>query len=84
MRLPPLTTNEIEVLPDSVQPLWGVYVAEIASGRIHIWQQGLDNAERAALLAHVDEALAHPTTDISTLGIRREIALHLAAQPVLA
>ena len=83
IRLPPLVQNDVEMLPTETLSSWGLYVAELASGRIHIWRPGLTNALRVALLERLEEALTQPVLDATTRDISREVALQQIAEPVI-
>jgi len=83
VRLPRIVQNDIEVLPGGVQPSWKLLVAEVANGRLHIWRSDAIDRDRKALLMRANEAIVLLSTESSAPGISREVALHLAAQPVL-
>jgi predicted GNAT family acetyltransferase len=83
VRLPQIVQNDIEVLPKGIQPSWKLLVAEVANERIHIWRAGVIDRERKGLLMQANGALVLPPTQTPAAGINREVALHLAAQPVL-
>jgi RimJ/RimL family protein N-acetyltransferase len=83
IHLPPLSQNDIEILPTDTLPSWGLYVAEIASGRIHIWRPGLTNALRVALLERLEEVLTQPVLDAATRDISQEVVLQQIAEPTI-
>jgi RimJ/RimL family protein N-acetyltransferase len=83
VRLPQIVQNDIEVLPGGVQPSWKLLVAEVANEHVHIWRADIIDRERKALLTQATEAMALPSTETTAPGISREVAFHLAAQPVL-
>jgi predicted GNAT family acetyltransferase len=83
VRLPDIIQNDIEVLPGGVQPSWKLLVAEVANEHVHIWRADIIDRERKALLMQATEAMALPSTETWAPGISREVAFHLAAQPVL-
>jgi RimJ/RimL family protein N-acetyltransferase len=83
VRIPPIVQNDIEMLPGGVQPSWKLLVAEVANGRVHIWRSDVTDGDRKALLMRANEAMVLPSTEFAAPGISREVALHLAAQPVL-
>lgn len=83
VHLPPIVQNDIEVLPGSVQPSWKLLVAEVANGRVHIWRSDVIDRDRKALLTRANEATILPSTASAAPGVSREVAFHLAAQPVL-
>jgi predicted GNAT family acetyltransferase len=83
VRLPQIVQNDIEVLPGGVQPSWKLLVAEVANEHVHIWRADIIDRERKALLTQATEALTLPSTEPTAPGISREVAFHLAAQPVL-
>jgi hypothetical protein len=83
VQLPRKVQDDIEVLPGGVQPAWKLLVAEVAGARVHIWRTGVSNRDRHLLLMRANEAMMLPATEAATPDISREVALHLAAQPVL-
>lgn len=83
VHLAPLIQNDIEVLPGGAQPSWKLLVAEVANERVHIWRWDVIDRDRKALLMHANEATVLLSSESTAPGISREVALHLAAQPVL-
>lgn len=83
IHLPPLVENDVEILPTGTLPSWGLYVADLAGGRIHIWRPGLSNALRVALLERLEEVLIQPTPDATTRDVSQEVALHQIAEPAI-
>lgn len=83
VQLPPLEQNEVTLLPGSTLPTWRLCAAEIAEGRIYIWRPDVDEAQRRALFARLDEALLLPSTSTPSPGIGREVALRLSAEPII-
>jgi hypothetical protein len=82
VQLPRIVQDDIEVLPGGVQPSWKLLVAEVTGGRVHIWRSDVSNRDRHILLMRANEAMMVPSTEAAAPGISREVALHLAAQPV--
>ena len=82
IQLPPIEQNDIEVLSKGIQPTWKLLVAEVANERIHIWRADVIDRERKGLLMQANGTLALPSTQTPAAGINREVALHLATQPV--
>jgi len=83
VQLSPITSNDLELLPQSSQPSWKLCVAAIATGRIHIWRPDINATEREKLRLRADEALAFPPMDAPMPGVSREIALSQVATPRL-
>jgi len=83
VRLPPVTHNNVTILSGGSTPEWILYLAELASNRerISIWQRDVDSNTRTSLLARANEAFTLTSTAIP--NITREVALHLAAQPII-
>jgi hypothetical protein len=83
--LPPLVQDNVEILLTSPEalPSWDLYVAEAASGRIHIWRPDVTSEQRALLLGRVEEALTPPMPDATTTDISREVALQQVASPII-
>jgi hypothetical protein len=81
VRLPPLTLGDVSLLPGGRTPRWALYLAEVAGGSVRLWRPDVAAAERAALLARAEEALALPRAARASAGIHREVAHHLAAPP---
>ncbi len=59
IQLPPILQNDIEVLINSKQPPWLLYIAQIANEHIYIWHANVDASTRQALLKRGEDALAH-------------------------
>ncbi len=83
VRLPPLDDDDCELLSTSSQPSWQLYVADIASARVHIWRPDIGVGEREALRLRVDAALAFPPALPPPAGISREVAFAFTALPRL-
>jgi hypothetical protein len=83
VRLPVLVRNDVELLQESVRPTWKLCAADIADGRIHIWQPDVSAVEGKLLRQRVDDALAFPPVVAPLAGVRREFALTLVATPRL-
>lgn len=83
VRLPAIERNEVTLLPESARPEWLLYAADLAEGRIYVWREGRSPAERAELVARLDEALVAPLTVEPAPGISREVALRLDGTPTL-
>lgn len=83
VQLPPLTQNEVTLLPGSLLPSWRLCAAEVAEGRICIWRPDVDEAQREELLARLSEALLLPSSSSPLSGISREVAFRLAAEPLI-
>ncbi|GAC1362025.1 MAG: hypothetical protein NVS2B12_20290 [Ktedonobacteraceae bacterium] len=84
VQLPPLVSDECELLLASSQPYWQCYVADIATARIHIWRPDVSVGEREALRLRVGEAVeALAATSTSLTGISREVALAFTGSPML-
>lgn len=82
VQLPPIEHDEIELLPASNTPDWKLCAADLAEGRVHIWQPAIAQTEREILLARFTAALTPPAT-ITPPGISREVAFHLTAEPAI-
>ena len=84
IQLPPLEQkNDVTVLLRDALPDWRLCAAEIADGRICTWRSDVGETERGKLLARLDEALLLPSTSTPPLGVSREVAFRLAAEPVI-
>jgi hypothetical protein len=83
VKLPPLEADDLILLPESLQPDWRLYVADLGEERITIWRPGLAPAERAALLSRLAEVQHLPVEDTPPQGVSREVALRLDAAPAL-
>jgi|SRR5437660_3429349 len=83
VQLSPLTSNDLELLPESARPAWKLCVAAIATGRVHIWRPDVSAGEREELRSQVDEALAFPPIVTTIPGVSREVALSQVASPRL-
>ncbi|HEY7851313.1 MAG TPA: GNAT family N-acetyltransferase [Ktedonobacterales bacterium] len=83
VKLPPLEQNETAVLPESAQPNWRLCAADLAEGRLLIWRSDTTAKERTELLARLDAASAAPPDAAPASGVGREVALRLAAAPVI-
>lgn len=83
VQLPPLALNTVELLPESVQPSWKLYVAELTNARIHVWRSDIGAIEREALLAQVNEAFTQAPILASPPNISREVVLHQSALPTI-
>lgn len=81
VKLPFIEGNEVELLPDSAQPDWRLYVADLAEGRVLIWRAGVDAGEREKLRARVEEAWSLPEDKLQGAGVEREVAFRLSAEP---
>jgi len=84
VHLPPLFLNTVELLTESVQPSWKLYVAELSTAYIHIWRPNIGVLEREALLAHTNTTF--PLNLMGTLSphISREVVLHQSAFPTMS
>lgn len=82
VQLSPFTSNDLELAPQSSRPAWKLCVAEIATGRVHIWRPDLSIAEREELRLRTDEALVFPP-GAPIPGVSREVALSQIAAPRL-
>jgi len=83
VRLSPLVSNDLELVSQSPRPAWKLCVAEIATGRVHIWRPDANVAEREGLRLRADEALAFPPIVTTIAGVSREVALSQIAAPRL-
>ncbi len=81
--LPAREQNDMILSPESVQPGWRLYAADLAEGRTLIWRTGVSPAERVALLARLDEASALSPVAAPLPAMRREVAFRLDATPVI-
>lgn len=81
VKLPQLVGEEAELLPESVQPDWRLYAAELAEGSVLIWRSGVGSEERAALLARLPQAWSLPEEDLQAAGVEREVAFRLSDEP---
>jgi RimJ/RimL family protein N-acetyltransferase len=84
LQLPATLEHDSLLLPESAQPDWRLYVADLLSGeRLYIWRSAFDAPLRAALRRRGDEALALPHDVADEPDISREIALRQVAAPVI-
>lgn len=81
VKLAPLERNAMSLLPESIQPDWRLYAADLAGERVLIWRTGLESAERAGLLTRLDQVWRLPEQGPLPPGISREVAFRLAAAP---
>jgi hypothetical protein len=79
IRLPSIVHNEIDIPPDSNQPPWLLYIAQIANERIDIWHSDVDSSTRQALLKCAEDALTY-SRQTDGAGIEREVALKFTGQ----
>lgn len=84
VQLPPIEENELTLLPVGARPGWRLCAADIAEGRIYIWQPGVEPAEREELLTRLREVLSPAANDPLPRGVSREVAFRLEAVPVIA
>jgi hypothetical protein len=78
IRLPAIEQDEIELLPESVQPGWKLCVAEIAGRRILIWRKDIAREEQERVRPLIDSVLDFSVGRESVPGVSREIAFSLA------
>ncbi len=83
VQLPLSIDNDITIVPEGAMPSWSLYVAQLANERIYIWRPDVSSENRLALLERVHEAFSLLSTDSLAPNIRREVALHIAAQPTI-
>jgi hypothetical protein len=83
VKLPPIEQNEITLLRESARPNWRLCAADLAEGRVLIWRADTAAAERAELLACLDEAPALSPAVAPSPGMSREVAFRLDAAPVI-
>lgn len=85
VKLPPVERTELVLLPESAQPDWRLYAAELAGERILIWHKDLVFEERTELLARLNEVqrLSFSASAPSLPGLSREVAFRLEAEPML-
>jgi hypothetical protein len=85
IQLPPITPDAVDVtlLPESKLPRWKVCVADLVSGRVHLWRPNVAETEYEDLRQRADKALALPPRAMTTPDISREVAHSLTAAPVL-
>lgn len=83
VQLPPLEHNDVSLLPESSLPSWRLYAAEVATGRVCIWRPDVDEAQREELLVRLNEAFLLPSSNTPPLGINREVAFRLTAEPLI-
>jgi hypothetical protein len=83
VRLPPIEQGEVTLLPESASQPWKLYAAELADGRVYIWQPGIERAERETLLTRLKEAQLLPANSTPPPGISREVVFQLTAEPVI-
>lgn len=87
VQLPALVLNTVELLPESVQPPWKLYVAELSTElsntRVHVWRPDIGTIEREALLAQVNEMFTLAPTVALSPNIRREVVLQQSAFPTI-
>lgn len=83
VQLSSITSNDLDLLPESARPAWKLCVAEIATGRVHIWRPDVNAAEREELHLQIDEALAFPPIATAIPDVSREVALSQVASPRL-
>ncbi|HXR66847.1 MAG TPA: GNAT family N-acetyltransferase [Ktedonobacteraceae bacterium] len=83
VKLPLIEQNEITLLPESAQPDWQLYAADLEGGRVLIWRADLASEEREKLLARLDEIERLPERAPLPPNASREVALRLDAAPAL-
>ncbi len=79
IHLPPITQNSVDVLANSNQPPWLLYVAQMANERIYIWHSNTDNTLRQTLQKRMEDVLTQPV-ETSIHGIGREIAFSFTGE----
>ncbi|HET8844891.1 MAG TPA: GNAT family N-acetyltransferase [Ktedonobacteraceae bacterium] len=83
VQLPPITHDTVTLLHEGTRPPWKLYLAELTDERIAIWRPDVVTPERAALLEQASEALTLSLTEHISLQIKREVALHQVASPIM-
>jgi len=87
VQLPALDLNTVELLPESVQPPWKLYVAELSTelsnARVHVWRPDIGPTEREALLTQVNEVFTLAPTVTLPPQIEREVVLQRSAFPTI-
>lgn len=81
VKLPTIEQNDIQLLPESLQPSWKLCAASIAKGRVHIWRPDVSMEERDMLRLRVGEALEFSLKAPIVAGVNREIAFSQVATP---
>ena len=83
VQLSSLAQDDVNVTlsPESKLSPWKLCVADIASGRVHIWRSDVDKAEYEDLRQQAYNALALPQTVTTTPAISREVAYSLTVSP---
>ena len=84
VQLPPLLLNTVELLPESAQPSWKLYVAELSNAHIHVWRPDVGAVEREALLAQMNNMFPLGPTGTLSPHISREVVLHQSAFPTMS
>jgi hypothetical protein len=83
IRLPPLLGHEAILRPNSQCPPWDLYIAELASGRLYIWNGEIAISKRHDLIEQANDALVAPITAPISPHISREIAFSQTATPLM-
>lgn len=83
VKLPPIDANEITLLPESAQPGWQLYAADLAEGRVLIWRADFAFVEREKLLTRLEEGGRLPKSTPLPPDASREVAFCLNAAPVV-
>ncbi len=84
VQLPPLVLNTVELLPESTQPSWKLYVAELSDVHIYIWRPDVGATEREELLTQVNTVFSSNSPEASQLTISREVVLQQRASPTIS
>src|ERR1051326_3292166 len=85
VQLPTIASDTVDVtlLPESKLPRWRVCVAQLDSGRVHLWRPDVTETEYKTLRQQADKALSLPPQATTTPDINREVAHSLTATPVI-
>jgi RimJ/RimL family protein N-acetyltransferase len=79
IQIPPIIQNNVNILSNSSQPPWLLYVAHLANEHIYIWHSNIDYATRQALLAQAENAATYPI-ETSIDSIEREVAFRFTGE----
>ncbi len=79
VQLPPLITDDCELLPTSYLPSWQLYAADVADTRVHIWRPDVSASKREVLRLAVDLS----SSPVPTFLASREVAFSFTALPTL-
>lgn len=82
LRLPPLTSADVELTPVAAAPPWALYLGKLSDGDcVRVWRPDVPLAQRDPLITRAEAALALPIAESAPAGIVREVALRQIAAP---